>query len=245
MASRIEQLDSARWSQGFLARLDRYATAVARSARPLDAGARESVVAALADAPEEGDPARLRRDAPRARRAPRPRGPDSRDQGPAARPCRPARDERARRQRPHAGSHSTRGSATCRFTCAPSTATSCGQPGGDWETPVEADLSWLARVERLFRRVAADVPGTMVERKTASVSWHYRQAEPEYGSWRARELLVALENVLAGISAEVLPGRRVIEVRARGINKGIVRARGCSRGRKRRARASSSPRGMT
>src|SRR5262249_53995779 len=60
----------------------------------------------------------------------------------------------------------------------------------------------------------------LVERKTASVSWHYRQAEPEYGAWRARELLVALENMLAGISAEVLPGRRVIEVRARGVNKG-------------------------
>jgi trehalose 6-phosphate synthase/phosphatase len=93
--------------------------------------------------------------------------------------------------------------------------------GGEWSAPLDVDLLWLPRVERLFRRVAADVPGTMVERKAASVSWHYRQAEPEYGIWRARELLVALENVLAGISAEVLPGRRVIEVRARGVNKGV------------------------
>ena len=92
--------------------------------------------------------------------------------------------------------------------------------GGDWRVPFDVDLSWLARVERLFRREASDVPGTMVERKAASVSWHYRQAEPEYGSWRARELLVALENVLAGSAAEVLPGRRVIEVRSRGVNKG-------------------------
>ena len=84
--------------------------------------------------------------------------------------------------------------------------------GGEWTEPLDVDLRWLPRVERLFRRVAADVPGTMVERKTASVAWHYRQAEPEYGIWRARELLVALENVLAGIPAEVLPGRRVIEV---------------------------------
>ena len=93
--------------------------------------------------------------------------------------------------------------------------------GGEWEDAARRRPSWLPRVERLFRRVAADVPGTMVERKTASVAWHYRQAEPEYGIWRARELLVALENVLAGISAEVLPGRRVIEVRARGVNKGV------------------------
>ena len=61
----------------------------------------------------------------------------------------------------------------------------------------------------------------MVERKTDE----RRLALParpsrSTGIWRARELLVALENVLAGIPAEVLPGRRVIEVRARGVNKG-------------------------
>ena len=37
--------------------------------------------------------------------------------------------------------------------------------------------------------VAADVPGAHVERKSCSVAWHYREAEPEYGSWRAHELL--------------------------------------------------------
>ena len=60
----------------------------------------------------------------------------------------------------------------------------------------------------------------MVERKAASVSWHYRQAEPEYGIWRAASCWWRSKNVLAGIAAEVLPGRRVVEVRARGVNKG-------------------------
>ena len=94
------------------------------------------------------------------------------------------------------------------------------EPGGAWQAPTEVDLSWLPRIERLLTRVASDVPGTLVERKAASVAWHYRQAEPDYGTWRARELLVALEAVLAGVPAEILPGRRVIEVRARGISKG-------------------------
>jgi len=93
-------------------------------------------------------------------------------------------------------------------------------PGGDWRTLVDADLSWLPKVERLLRGVTADVPGTIVERKTCSVAWHYRQAEPEYGAWRARELLVAIEQLLPGAGAEILIGHRVIEVRARGVNKG-------------------------
>ncbi len=94
-------------------------------------------------------------------------------------------------------------------------------PGQPWRRLLEADLSWIPRVERVLRRVTADVPGTHVERKSCSVAWHYRQAEPEYGAWRARELLVALDSLLSGAHAEVITGKLVIEVRASGINKGL------------------------
>jgi trehalose 6-phosphate synthase/phosphatase len=93
-------------------------------------------------------------------------------------------------------------------------------PGGDWRTLFDVDLSWMPRVERLLRTVAADVPGTLVESKACSVAWHYRQAEPEYGAWRAREVMVAIEQLLPGVPAEILRGHRVVEVRARGVNKG-------------------------
>ncbi|MFN0156388.1 MAG: bifunctional alpha,alpha-trehalose-phosphate synthase (UDP-forming)/trehalose-phosphatase [Gaiella sp.] len=94
-------------------------------------------------------------------------------------------------------------------------------PGERWRRLLDADLGWLPGVERILRRVAADVPGTHVERKTCSVAWHYRQAEPEYGAWRARELLVALDSLLSGAHAEVITGKLVVEVRASGINKGL------------------------
>jgi trehalose 6-phosphate synthase/phosphatase len=94
-------------------------------------------------------------------------------------------------------------------------------PGGEWRPLVDLDLSWLPSIDRLLRRVAADVPGVHVERKSCSVAWHYRQAEPEYGSWRAHELLNDLREHLAGAPAEVLLGHRVIEVRARGVDKGL------------------------
>ena len=94
-------------------------------------------------------------------------------------------------------------------------------PGGEWETLLDLDLSWLRPIERLLRRVAADVPGAHVERKSCSVAWHYRQAEPEYGSWRARELLNDLHQHLAGAPAEILAGHQVVEVRALGVDKGV------------------------
>ena len=94
-------------------------------------------------------------------------------------------------------------------------------PGEEWRTLVDLDLTWLRPIERLLRRVAADVPGAHVERKSCSVAWHYRQAEPEYGSWRARELLNDLHQHLAGAPAEILVGHQVVEVRALGIDKGV------------------------
>src|SRR5262245_58783783 len=94
-------------------------------------------------------------------------------------------------------------------------------PGGEWHPLLDLDLSWLRPIERMLRRVAADVPGAHVERKSCSVAWHYRQAEPEYGSWRARELLNDLHQHLAGAPAEVLAGHQVVEVRALGVDKGV------------------------
>jgi len=94
-------------------------------------------------------------------------------------------------------------------------------PGGEWRTLVDLDLAWMRPIERLLRRVAADVPGAHVERKSCSIAWHYREAEPEYGTWRARELLNDLGQHLAGAPAEVLRGQRVVEVRARGVDKGL------------------------
>ena len=94
-------------------------------------------------------------------------------------------------------------------------------PGGEWHTLADLDLSWLRPIERLLRRVAADVPGAHVERKSCSVAWHYREAEPEYGAWRARELLNDLHQHLESTPAEILTGHQVVEVRALGVDKGL------------------------
>ena len=48
-----------------------------------------------------------------------------------------------------------------------------------------------------------------------------RRAEPEYGAWRAHELLNDLGQHLAGAPAEVLLGHQVVEVRALGVDKGV------------------------
>jgi trehalose 6-phosphate synthase/phosphatase len=106
-------------------------------------------------------------------------------------------------------------------------------PGQPWRQLLDVDLSWLPRMERVLRRVASEVPGTFVERKACAVAWHYRQAEPEYGAWRAKELLLMIEQLLPGVPAEILLGHRVVEVRANGVNKGVYVGRLFPHGRQR------------
>lgn len=93
-------------------------------------------------------------------------------------------------------------------------------PGGAWESVAPPDLRWMERVIRVLAEVSADVPGTFVESKTAALAWHYRMADPDYGVWRARELVNYLKHELANDPVEVIHGHRIVEVRAQGISKG-------------------------
>lgn len=92
--------------------------------------------------------------------------------------------------------------------------------GGEWQSASGLQLGWMPRVKEILEAASREVPGTFVEEKTCSVAWHYRLADAEYGPWRARELLARLNEELANLPTEVLPGRKLVEVRAAGISKG-------------------------
>ena len=216
MADRVEQLDSVRWTHGFLHRLEHFARRrKPGSLTPLDDAARARIKEKSRERAAEDAAARLRRHAARAHESPRPRRPTAeiRQLLSTSPRCRERPSICERSQAPDAD-NVVRRPADLPLRRARLPRAASREAAG--RRPFEVDLSWLPRIERVLRRVARDVPGTLVERKTCSVAWHYRQAEPEYGNWRARELLDTLDQLLPGIPAEVLHGHRVIEVRARG-----------------------------
>ena len=94
------------------------------------------------------------------------------------------------------------------------------KPGQEWSRRRDVDLSWKPLVEEVLSQMVEEVPGSRLERKDSSLAWHYRMADPDYGVWRARELMSDLEGKLAQEAADVLPGHRVIEVRSARVNKG-------------------------
>jgi trehalose 6-phosphate synthase/phosphatase len=94
--------------------------------------------------------------------------------------------------------------------------------GGEWRSVPPPPSDWRARVLPILEHFAARTPGSLVEEKSASIAWHYRMAEPEYGATQANELRLHLTELLSNAPVEILIGDKVIEVRAHGVNKGTV-----------------------
>jgi trehalose 6-phosphate synthase/phosphatase len=95
-------------------------------------------------------------------------------------------------------------------------------PGEPWTSLEGVTTDWKSLVRPVLESFAARVPGAFVEEKSASLAWHYREVDRVFGARQARELRLHLGEVFAHGPLEVLPGDKVVEVRARGVNKGRV-----------------------
>jgi trehalose 6-phosphate synthase/phosphatase len=91
-----------------------------------------------------------------------------------------------------------------------------------WRQRFSCDLSWMARVERVLQAATAEAPGSFIERKSSSLAWHYRRADPVRAATLREGLRADLGRSLEDTSAEVLEGACVIEVRDARANKGAV-----------------------
>jgi len=81
---------------------------------------------------------------------------------------------------------------------------------------------WKERVRPILQLYVDRLPGALLEEKEFSLAWHYRQADPEWASRRARELFDALAGFTRNIDVQVLEGNKVLEVRNTGVSKGTA-----------------------
>lgn len=90
----------------------------------------------------------------------------------------------------------------------------------DW-IRASVGLGWMERVRGVFEDFSRVTPGAFTETKEFGLCWHWRSADP--GSEKAaNELVLHLAQVLQRTGADVLVGNRIVEVRAQGINKGLI-----------------------
>jgi trehalose 6-phosphate synthase/phosphatase len=92
----------------------------------------------------------------------------------------------------------------------------------DWRMLKTMTNDWKERVRPILQLFVDRLPGALLEEKEYSLAWHYRRADLEQASLRAKELLDDLTGYTRNIDVQVFEGKKVIEVRNSGINKGTA-----------------------
>ncbi len=81
---------------------------------------------------------------------------------------------------------------------------------------------WKPDIQRILRLYEQATPGSFIEEKRTSLVWHYRQAEEEFGAWKARQLGEELAVLTADTPVRVRHGKKIVEVVASRVNKGAA-----------------------
>jgi trehalose 6-phosphate synthase/phosphatase len=91
----------------------------------------------------------------------------------------------------------------------------------EWKSHVDASaLGWMSDARAILQTYVERAPGARLEEKTAGLAWHYRNVDPFLGAMLARELRVHLVRYFAQAPVTILGGRKVIEMRPQGVDKG-------------------------
>ncbi|KAN0059810.1 hypothetical protein ACQY0O_008384 [Thecaphora frezii] len=88
----------------------------------------------------------------------------------------------------------------------------------------ELDMTWMKDIRSVFEYYTERTGGSFIEQKKSSVTWHYRGADPDFGSFQAKECQAHLENLTSHnkLPVEVLVGKKNLEVRPLAVNKGEI-----------------------
>ncbi|KAI3423784.1 Glyco_transf_20 domain-containing protein [Psidium guajava] len=84
------------------------------------------------------------------------------------------------------------------------------------------DFEWKKIAEPIMEQYTEATDGSFIETKESALVWHHQDADPQFGSFQAKELLNHLESVLTNEPVIVKRGQHIVEVKPQGVNKGTV-----------------------
>ncbi|HSP87887.1 MAG TPA: bifunctional alpha,alpha-trehalose-phosphate synthase (UDP-forming)/trehalose-phosphatase [Ignavibacteriaceae bacterium] len=94
-----------------------------------------------------------------------------------------------------------------------------------WEIQGSLTNSWKGELLPLLKIYTSQVPNSFIEEKDFSIVWHYRAADSDLASEKAKELINQLTNYAADFEIQVMNGNKVVEVINANINKGSAAQR--------------------
>ena len=84
----------------------------------------------------------------------------------------------------------------------------------EWETCVPTvECGWKQIAEPVMKLYTETTDGSVIEIKETAMVWCYEDADPDFGSCQAKELLDHLESVLANEPVTVKSGQNIVEVK--------------------------------
>ena len=81
---------------------------------------------------------------------------------------------------------------------------------------------WHEIVMPILEQYTDSTDGSFIKDKGTSVIWHFGDADPDFGSWQAKELMDHLESVLVNDPVDVFPGNGHVEIKPQGVSKGTL-----------------------
>lgn len=91
---------------------------------------------------------------------------------------------------------------------------------GEWRSQIIDNFNWKDPIIPILTQITESCPGSFIEEKFYSVTWHYRNADPITGHARSRELIELLNKVSMSYNVRILDGKKVVEVLSNNTGKG-------------------------
>lgn len=92
--------------------------------------------------------------------------------------------------------------------------------GHEWRLIEQVDFEWKDDIRPVLEHFYHRTPGSLIEEKSYSLAWHYRNCDPDFAKTRLSELKAALMDLTGNLNIGILEGSKVLEVKNTAINKG-------------------------
>lgn len=94
--------------------------------------------------------------------------------------------------------------------------------GQQWLKKETGPGKWKDAVKQLMNKYVQECTATFIEEKEYAVVWHYRNADVSQGNRLAEQLYNEFSSQLPNGELEVFSGKKIVEVKIKGINKGAA-----------------------
>lgn len=94
--------------------------------------------------------------------------------------------------------------------------------GQQWNKKETGPGNWKHAVKAVMNKYVQRSPATFIEEKEYAIVWHYRNATASEGNLLAEQLYREFQHQLVNEDLEVFSGKKIVEVKIKGINKGAA-----------------------